>query len=88
MKIMLWMSNEILEWQSWHLGKIMDKTPSMQDVTINDIMERKKTNMMECEVARKLLSITNINIIAMSFILIPLWSLSSILIFYLAIPIM
>jgi hypothetical protein len=44
--------------------------------------------MMECEVARKLLSITNINIIAMSFILIPLWSLSSILIFYLAIPIM
>jgi hypothetical protein len=50
----------------------MDKTTSMQDVTINDIMERKKTNMMECEVARKLLSITNINIIAMSFILIPL----------------
>jgi hypothetical protein len=48
MKIMLWMSNEILEWQSWHLGKIMDKTPSMQDVTINDIMEKinKKFDLM------------------------------------------
>jgi uncharacterized protein YfaT (DUF1175 family) len=48
MKIMLWMSNEILEWHIWHLGTIMDKTTSMQDVTINDIMEKinKKFDLM------------------------------------------